>query len=335
MKLRTADLKSFKSNSAGIKANTILPILSYLKFEKNKVTKNALNSFIIQDMPGATDMLVDEKTLWSLVDKTKSETIDITQKDGRVTITDGTYKPVTATDSIDTYPVAQAPEDKWINVSGLLADIKTSSAFVDNGPIEMNRSFIYIGRNRISATDANIMYYKQIEFEKEIILRKETALTISRFNNAEFSDSDSYHFFKTGTCIYGFSKPEATFFDMSVVIVKDYNKLPSLTVDKSPIIEFNEMCQSMCPAKFWLAQMTIKKDSVGLYFNDTDFEQENDVMVSAEVNKEHDVFKYNCVLLNQLLKNLPDQLLTLYRYKSMYFVEGLGGYTAVIMGLVN
>ncbi len=335
MKIKTADLKSFKANSASIKANTILPILSYLKFEKNKVTKNALNSFIIQDMPGATDMLVDEKTLWALVDKTHSDTIEITKTDNRVTITDGKFKPVHSAEDINNYPVVQEQKGEWVAIGELLPDIKIASSFVDSSVMEINRSFIYVGKKRISATDANIMYYKVVDFEKEIILRKETALTICRFSEADFSDSDSYHFFKTGSCTYGFSKPEMGFFDMSVVIVKDYNKLPSLTIDKSEIVEFNEICQGLCPAKFWLANMEVVKDSVHLVFNDADYESENDVTINCEVNKEHDVFRYNCVLLNQLLKNIPDQLLTFYRSRNMYFIEGLGGYTAIIMGLVN
>ena len=159
MKLLTSDLKLFKAKSSVIPANTMLPILSYLKFENGKVTKNSLNAFITMDIACDGEFLIDEKQLMAFVAYTKDDIISVTKKGNSVLISDSTaIKYTSPTEPIENFPVNDMPiTADWVEVNqGVLNDLSTASLFNVENEINPVMSHVYIGNGYVAGTAETI-----------------------------------------------------------------------------------------------------------------------------------------------------------------------------------
>lgn len=335
MKIKVSELRSFKSNASFIKTNTLLPVLSYLKFSDGIITKNNLHSFLIQKMsPFKESFLVDEKILMNFIDCTAEEEIEIKIKDKRIWITDGNTKVTSSTEDVINFPpLPEGGDDQVAFTKDILTSIKTASNFLSHNENEPFRSHLFIGKKAICASNGFVAYVEQFEVEiPEIILSKENAQIVSKLDNAFFYQNGNYHFFESGNVKYGFIKPAVNFFDLTKFSV--YSKDKFFTVNKNDIIRFNDIAMSSTPSKTVTSIFGVVNNVMTLNLQDIDFE----VTVTKEIPVEGEMegdFRFMPLNMNQILKNIPSDDLTFYQAKNKFYITGKEGFTTLLMGVVN
>src|SRR5690606_12927667 len=130
MKLKTKQLKQFNSIAGSMRQNNILPVLSYLKFEDGKITKNNLESFVTMDADFEGSMLIDEKILMSFVEATNAEEINVDSDGKRVTLSHGKEKFNSPTEDVNNFPKSAEPEGDEIEVpQDVLRAVKIAANF--------------------------------------------------------------------------------------------------------------------------------------------------------------------------------------------------------------
>lgn len=333
MKLKTAELKRFKANSSFIKHNNILPILGYLKFDGGVVTKTSLHSFIEQDMDFEGSLLVDENVLFNFLNYTNEPVITVTEKSGRVTITDGKSTVSCPSEDIKTFPSTPESETEGIELSNeVLCAIKFAANFTDNMEMPDVRGHVFLGSKLVSGCNGIIGYTETFKEElPKVSLLKEVASIVGKFPSATFSEGGNYVFFSMDSTKYGFIKSQYPFTDLTRISKID-KKANSFTVNKDDILFFNEMCVSSTKAKGLAASMSIEDGKLTLSMSDSDFNV--DVTKTIEVSGEmDDSFTFNPQMMSTQLKNLPDNELTFYQSKGSYFITGETGFVSIIQQL--
>lgn len=336
MKIKVADLKSFKANAAFIKQNSIIPVLSYLKFQDGAITKNNLSAFLIQKIGKSKEaFLVDEKILMSFIDNTSDEEIEIKLDNKRVMISDSTTKDYSPTEEIINFPSNEdSPEDQTEFDLDVLSAIKITSAFIMPDGDMPAKSHIFIGKKAVAGSNGFVAYIETFKKElPEVVLKKDTAAAVSKFDTVNFSQTERYHFFENGNCKYGFIKPDYPFFDLTVFGTFN-KKSPKFTINKNDFIRFNDICISSSVIKTMTANFTIAGVQLKLTMKDADYERDivKDVVIEGKMEGE---FMFMPIYMNQLLKNVPDTDLTFYQEKDKYYVTGDSGFTSLIMATVH
>lgn len=333
MKISTAELKRFKSNSSSIKTNTMLPVLSYLKFDDGKVIKNSLDSFIVQDMDFKGSMLVEENELFIFLNGTNEPIIDISQKENRVIISDSNGKSAHAAIDMAHFPALSVPDSKKIELStDALCAISFAANFVDEMEFPDMRSHVFVGNNLVAGCNGFIGYSEKVkEKTPQIVLPKDVANSIGKLSDASFMENDKYIFLETSGSLYGFIKPTYPFFDEKAIFALD-KKETSFMVNKNDMIPFCERCVASVKTLGRISKMTMKGKKLFLSMTDSGFEKDHEQLVNIEGTMDGE-FKFNPSLMNTLLKNLPDKELTLYKTAKGFHVTGESGFISMIQGL--
>lgn len=335
MKISVSELKSFKANASFIKQNNIIPVLSYLKLSDGCITKNNLNSFLIQKVGKFKEsILVDEKILMAFVDNASTDEIEISVSGKRILITDGFTKDYSPTDDIINFPTNESGEFEKTKISvDVLASIKIASTFILSEETMPNKSNIFVGKKSVAGSNGFIAYVKTFDIDlPQMVLSKDTCTVISKFGSIDFYESESYHFFENDKCKFGFIKPTYPFFDLTVFGV--FNKeAPHFEVNKFDLIRFNDLAISS-PSKKVVATFKVQSEVMKLVMKDTDYDRdvEKDIPVTGE---DVSLFAYMPVNLNQLLKNVPDAYLIFYQAKNKYYITGESGFTTLIMEVIE
>ena len=334
MKLNVSDLRKFKANSASIKTNSILPILSYLKFDKGTVTKNAMGSFVIQKIDCKESFLIDERILMNFISYTNSPTIDVKVTDKNIKITDGSTTVTSPTDDIAHFPTNDQPDGKSVQLDReVLEAVSIASNFTIEEEVPSPRSHVFIGKNCVCGSDGFVAYIDEFEEEvPEVVLKKATATAISKFDSLKFSQNESYHFFETDKCKFGFIKPDYKFFDLTPF--GKFEKQGSFVIDKTDLINVNDMVVGATNAKYSIVKIEVKNNSMTYEMNDADYGVNivKELPVSGEVDG---AFNFNAALMNRLLKSVTDTMLTFNKVGERYYVTGDSGFVALINGFVN
>lgn len=330
MKLKTSELKQFKSKASAIPTNTILPICSYLHFKPGQVTKNAMQSFVSMKIDCDEEMLVDEKILMSYVSVTKDETIEIKKDGTQVVIGTGKFKDYSPTDDPSLFPVSELPEnDEWINISALIPDILICSALIMDEPLMPVQSNVFIGNGMVAVTDNIVAYIKKTELEKEIIISKFAAGVVGRLGDTLFNENESYQFFSNDGCFYGFIKPAVKLADFSPFI-SDLTQEANLIVDKDDVTKFNEHVISTSNMPNPVGMMTMTLNNIKIEVLNAAYERsiQRDIECVGAVN---DKFVYNTTEMNKLLKTIPGDKITLTRFKNFLYITGDNNFISLIM----
>lgn len=338
MKIKTSELRIFKSNATAIKGNTLLQVLSYLKFHDGTIIKHNLHAFLIQKVTTVNEsFLVDEKILMGFIDNTRAEEIEIKIKDKRILISEvgGKAKITSPTDDVINFPtIEDEPEEKIILSKKVLNAIKIASNFIVTETLMPLRSHVFIGKKNVGGSNSFIGYLEaQDEELPQIILSKEVCAAISRMGVSSFSQSQRYHYFENGNIRYGFIKPDCAFFDLTPFGVFDKKKLKHFSINKDEFIMFNDMCLSSTPSKIVRATFTVEKNKLKLQMIDTEYEINNyrEIDIDGEMEGE---FTYQPVYMSHLLKSIPDSDLIFYQSHQKYYITGDGNFAALIMQVI-
>lgn len=330
MKLQTHQLKKFNSVAGGIKKNTILPILSYLKFEDGKVTKNNLESFVTMEIDFEGSCLIDERILTTFVESTGASEIDVEVKGNSITLSHGKERIISPTDDIKLFPEPPVPENKLdIFISqDVLKAIKVASNFtmdLENSP---HASCVHVGNGVVGATSGFIAYVEPIEDElPEIVLEKPMLSVLKGLEFATFNQSDSYIFFKNGNFTFGFIKKDTKFLNMG-----RFKALPEGEPTLMPKKEFEgfcELCNGYSVGKSYVLA-TLKEKELSMI--DPDF----GIDYKKELPTRLPDFSFNPSYMGKLLKSLPDDNLKFLKGQNKYYVTGeKGNYVSLIMELAQ
>lgn len=330
MKLLTAELKAFKAKASMIKDRSSIPILDFLKFDKGTVTKNNLNSFLVQEIQCDESFLISEKILMNLVDRTSAKEIEVEVSDKRIKISDGLQSFTSPTENLDYFPKNDMPEGDPVNLSGSVIEaIFVASRFIldeDDMPAKCN---VFIGNGSVCGNNGFVAYFESVK-EKipNMVLSKHVATAISKFPEVDFSENKSYHFFSSGKSKFGFSKPTYPFFDMSI-ISKIPEGSPAFSMNKSPFVAFNDGCISASPSKTIISSMDLN-GKLHLEMNDSAFAIDAAADIEA-TGKNTAKFHFNPVMMNTLLKGVPDETLTFHQSENKYYITGESGFVSLIM----
>ena len=328
MVLLTKQLKQFNSIAGSMRQNNILPILSYLKFEDGKITKNNLESFVTMEADFEGAALIDEKVLMSIVDLTDADEIEVLPNGTKVTLCHGGKKFNSHTDDIKNFPENILIDGEEIEITqDVIADLKVISNFTmerENLPFT---SCVFLGNGVMAANTGFIAAVKKTEIDyPEIILEKNATSLIKSFNSIFFSQNNTYQFFTNGSFKFGFIKKETKYLNMS----KFFEMIPkegALKMDKYPLQQFCDICNSVCVGRVVLAEISGSKAIM------KDPDQENDQEIPLPVELPY--FSFNPTYMSKLLKSLPDDDLTFIKDERRYFVTGESGFISLIMEAFN
>lgn len=321
MKLQTSQLRQFRAAAQGIKQNNLLPILSYLKFDNGTITKNSLDSFVQMKSDFKGVMLIDERSLYTFLDFTDADTIDVTAKGTSITITDGKTKKVLPTDDIKVFPATADPGSDIVelNIETLQA-IKTALSFTNEDGANEFSKYVFIGNGLIGATNNFIAYTQPTIGLPEMVIGKDAAIIIAKYSSVTFSENDTYQFYEIGDFKYGFCKTETPMINLT-----PHSKLPNIDrieANKYPIIKFCDMCVSDCPSRVVVAEFF----GGAMQMNDAAYSISNtsplDVMLED--------FTFNPGLMSKLLKSVPGDNLQFVKSGAKYYITD-GNFVALIM----
>lgn len=332
IKVPVADIRSLKKNSSHIKKNGVLPILDYIKFDNGTITKTNINEFVVQESNFSGTFLVEERVLFTFIEYVKSSEVSFVLDGKKITISDGSQKTVSSCDDVDLYPIIEQPTKETISLTDTILKLIGAAAKYTREDQDLRKSHVFIGGNTVIASDANIAFYRKIDRQlPKTAIPRSVAETISSIDPADFSQTEKKLFFKSGRVLYGFSKTEATYIDMSSFF--DFKKDVSFHAPKAELMAFNEMSLSMSRFKFCHPYLETKNGRLLMSAVNSDYgvDNEKEIEVIGEIGGK---FHYDAGTLNRLLKTAPDDELTFSRVKGMMYITGDSGFTSLIMELV-
>lgn len=331
MKLITAELRSFKSRSSFIKQTNIIPILSYLKFDKGIVVKSNLSAFICQEITCDETFLIDENILMNFVDQTSSREIDVTITGKSIKLSDGSMHDVSPTDDVTLFPQNDKPDSNSVLLPNeVVSACSIASKFIIDDITPSFKTHVFIGKNHVCGSNGFVAYMSKIDGAfPDMVLDRSIIHAIERFQDISFSQNKSYYFFECENCKFGFSKPEFTFFDMTSY-AKCPEGIPAFTASKKELIRFNDFCIATNKSKIPSTSSLYMNGCLNLKMVDAVHERDTSKEIEATGSCK-DVFHFSPSMMNTLLKNVPDDLLTFHQADSKYYITGESGFVSLIM----
>lgn len=327
MKLKTAELKQFNSIAGCMQQNKLLPILSYLKFDKGKITKNNLESFICMDADFEGSCLIDEKKLMEFVNSINASEVNVEINGTSITLSNpnnAKEKVKLPTTDIDLFPetlVSDGVETELNNE--VLKAVKVALNFTmerDNMP---QTTSVYIGQGLVGAATGFIAYMGSVSSElPEIVMDKTAAFFIKNFDTVLFSENERCQFYSNHVFKFGFIKKEIPYLNMNPWIALMPKDVEGVEVEKDEIIKFCDFCVNTSEGRVVVAQILGDK----LTMAESGYEVEYEKPISAKL--EH--FTFNPAIMSKLLKSIPDEKVNFIRAKGKYYVTG-NGFVSLIM----
>lgn len=327
MKLKVNQLRVFRAASSAVKNLGLLPINNFLKFENNTVTKTNSESYIVMPCEFDGSVLIDEKLLYAFIDNVKTDEIEVKIKDKTVTLTDGKIKQSSPTEDIKMFPTFPEESAERIEFDErVLWAINYSYNFTQEDESNPYKECVMIGNNIIGATNAFIAYTEIHGLKCNLVLHRDRAQTISKYESVLFCENDNYQFFDCGSTRYAFVKRDTKFIDLT-----PFTKLPGgdrVLLNKDVFINFCSMCIASTPAGAVL-ESEISGNCLVMQYpqHNIDISIPLDLPLETSMND----FSFNPSLMLKLLKSVPDQDITFVHAPNKYYVSGDSGFVGLIM----
>ena len=167
---------------------------------------------------------------------------------------------------------------------------------------------VFVGLKKIIGCDGMIAYCRPCDIDDQIILRKEQIAALPDIG-ATYSQSESYDFFESGRLLYGFSKTNQKFFDMTGAMKPANDEL--FLLPRNEVVSFNE----------WVLDISAKPEFASVYWEpaagqlnlkgqESYSEKEIERTIKSASGPE---FKYLPMNMNKLLKAIDTDVLYCYR----------------------
>lgn len=342
MKLKVAELKKFKAAASSIKTNTILPVLSYLRFAGGYVTKNNVSAFVSQAIEHDGDFLVDEQTLMNYISRTSSPTIELKIIGDKIHLTGGKGKSISSTDDIKNFPEVASTSKKKVELTGdILNAIKIASSITELDEKNPIRSHVFVGNKMVSGSNGFIAFIQDFDDKlPDMVIRKDVAALIGTYESLFFSENDSFMLFEQDELKFGFGKTEQKFIDFTPH--KKYVAKGSFTLNKNELIDLNlaAIGQMKVSALNRVCESVIEIKGEELIYSSVDkssqFEFNDEIGVENTSGVALAPFKFNAEFMTTLLKALPEDELMFEGSGKGYYMTGTGKkFLGLIMGFAD
>lgn len=360
--LKTFQLKDFRRITSFIpdEDEQKFPFLSYLLLKKSgQLVKTGLEMNAIakvdlllpqgnlfKDVPAdimTEDILIHEKTLEAIVDKTKSETITIEVEESeteenpsKVIVHDGrNYLDFQKMDiRLFNLPPEPIDGDQFQLDSTVLISAKIAKSFTGEGEEQGINRFVFVNKNYVAATNSFCLFVKQFDskdFPKMVLTTTQVDI-LSQFETLLFSQNESYMFFSLPDkqLVYSFRKQEAEPFRFEVIIQNAETQMKNgakhFLIEKEELVEFLDIVDKTAkskvrPVTFMKEEKTEKKkkvlDEKGspivediLYLNDTSYNKgiKRKIAIAGEIAE----FTFNSSSVTKAFKSLPQHRFDCY-----------------------
>lgn len=281
MKLKTAELKRFFSNSNTIKSKGIIPILDYIKIENDRIVKTNLNAYVVMSItPTGETMLINEEILSSIVKSTLADTIEVTASGNKGLISDGVNKikyPIPAQEDYPTFP-DNDKQGEVVFTKDVLDAIGIAAKNVSINDVAVSFNHVNIAHGYIAGSDHVRLYLKQFQQELPTILIDTLAANIiSQFGEVKYYQNGNYDFYEVGSFLFGFAKSEGKPIDFRRFLA-DVQKDEFIEMNSAEIYNFCDIFMSTSGS----ATATIDFNGDKISFNDVDREVENERQLNTE-----------------------------------------------------
>lgn len=330
MTIPASCLRAFLQHSNRLKANTLLPVLSFVKFQDGTITKHTMREFMQYSCEFEGAFMVEERILNTFVNASKSDAITFSWDDKRVTIQDATSKISSPNCPIEDFPAIDLPSDfNEITEGACIAIGVCASMLSSDDDAVPNMKHVFTGGDWIAGTDFFIGAIFDTPPIPRMVLSVRPAAIVSRMKGCWYSQSKSYDLFQSGDVLYGSIKPEVLWFDMSVL---RHKSAPGFDLDKQELLSFCDMA---------VAASGIS-DNVATIENGHELRMEFiEPQFSVDVRRAIQVagpqmasFRFQPKLMQRLLRGLPAETVICSREEHRICFIG-DGFTGMIQGVVS
>lgn len=305
IKLSTKSLRDFQKRIGGIQPYNNLPILKNLKVSIANnictVTKNEINSICIGQIEyegDETEILINEKVLFALLNVTKDEWIEVHEK----YIKSGVDKiPITFEDIMN-YPnppdITDQPSYKL--TKDHIAAINIAKNYISDMDNQMQYQFVHLNEEAIYAFHSHYFYINN-SFDKLPVaqLTKEECNIITSQDEIDFLDLPNHHVFFIPGYTYIFTKAEEVKITISAVVSKLQLAAKEFVCSKDQISDFISLANSVSESQ--IATCTLSGNMLSM--NDASYNRGNERVVNME--GEADEFIFNSRLVAVPFKAIP------------------------------
>lgn len=331
MILKTAFLKQFQKDSGHIVQTGVLPILDYIAIKNGVITKNNIAQLVAADIDVSEDMLIEERALFNFINNTRAEEIQVKITGNRVSLSDGQTTVTASTNNLEHFPVTPTKGFTDINLDAVQCmHIGRGAGVIEATADIPTKTHLFIANGQLIATNGIILYVAAVD-GPELVIHKNTATIIGKFQGVNFRESEKYQFVESDQVIFGFSKDECKFYDLSTFAGLD-ETAPAFTLLKEELLSFNNLAAANMRGKTPSASMDITNGVLTLSMSEPDWELDIERKMDIDA-PDHEQFTYNFLEMNKLLKSIPDENLTFYRtHPTRYNIKG-ADWHGLIMGI--
>lgn len=331
MILKTAFLRQFQKDSGHIVQSGVLPILDFISINKGVITKNNIAQLVATDIDAEGVLLIEERALFNFINNTKAEEIRVSLQGNRLALSDGQTTVTCASGDPAHYPVTPSKgfSDIALDATGCM-HIGRAAGFIEATADIPTKTHLFIANGQLIATNGIILYVAAVD-GPELVIHKNTATIIGKFQGVNFRESEKYQFVESDQVIFGFSKDECKFYDLSTFAGLD-ETAPAFTLLKEELLSFNNLAAANMRGKTPSASMDITNGVLTLSMSEPDWELDIERKMDIDA-PDHEQFTYNFLEMNKLLKSIPDENLTFYRtHPTRYNIKG-ADWHGLIMGI--
>lgn len=346
-RIRKEELLSFKAQSGHIiPKKDLQPILSFLKIQVDgdfaTITKSNNREFIVKSVPNDSEdceFLVDEDILYNFLELCESDYVNFaitpTMTTSRIELSAGRARMISPTDQPHLYPTLDLSNENWIPISKLVAATAgiCSKIIMDSETMMNAQAHFFVNSSFAAGSDFSIMYYQAIKEElPQLVLRREVAQCLSKMSVPQYSSNANYDLLKDDQTLFGFSKSDLGFFDMSKALTEKLS-VSDFSVNKNAMIRF---CQSCVSASKGIGSATLEMiEPNNLHLELVDSGNGLDIHLDVSVKGEKGTFKFNPELMMKLLKVIPCDDVYFWPGDKRYYITDMDKtFVSVIMLII-
>lgn len=351
IQLKIWQLKEFIKSANIIGDTSLLPINQYMRLSPDGTIVKANDSshcltkldlvkktsMFAEEVKGFTDdILIDKKTIESILANTKKEFLKIWVDDEakQVWISDDVTHHHHGIEDIALYPDVYSFEGSNFvsidtNIIKTLAIAKNFIADEGSNPITQ---CVHLKDDFVAAFASHTMYirvFPEAKFPNIVFTEKQVTL-LSQFEQIEFSESENHYCFKAmDSLVFVFVKTTYLTPEIEVrkriKIMQSLTSVPEFRIQKNDICEFCESCNSKVPPKSIpiITMSVIGEDSA--MFSMYDMESGKGAKRNISIKGEFEEFNFNSKITLKSFKALPQS----------EFIAKIASYNMVVFGKDN
>jgi hypothetical protein len=209
MNLRVVELRRFFSNAGTIRSKGVMPVLDYIKIDRDRIIKTNLNAYVIMNItPVGETILIDEKILNAMVKSTSSDIIEVTTQGSKVFLSDGKYKMSFVVAEEEHYPKMpdSEKENEVVLTQDMLEAIGIAAKNVAVNDVVPAFNCVNLAYGYIAGSDHARLYLKKFDNLPTVLIEPLAANIISQFGEVKYYERGNYSFFEVGSFLFGFIK---------------------------------------------------------------------------------------------------------------------------------